>query len=279
MKTTILRSVTIASLRVSVAAACAHYAPTAFAAAQAPAEVGIHILEDVSGSEIEQQGIKPADFDDMPVLGDVIFRARTTGLLGYDVVDENGGDNKPLRFSITPFDQPVPTRKTFGGMTVREKALALRRFEEQKRTFLATNTQWRERVLEGARNWFDECITRRMEVEEAFLQRLKANHNRDYRGSDLNGSVQIANELLAGAKKRFLILNTDMEHKPGKTARDQAVRALNHADLAQEVVIIMVNTTNKPDQSPLLNGLPNKILHADSLKDAAEVITKELSSP
>ena len=45
------------------------------------------------------------------------------------------------------------------------------------------------------------------------------------------------------------------------------------------VIIIMVNTSNKPDQSQLLKGLPNKILHAESLQKAAEVITAELKSP
>ena len=49
------------------------------AAEPAPAAIGIYIIEDVSGPEVQKHGIKPADFEDMPVLGDVIFIARTTG--------------------------------------------------------------------------------------------------------------------------------------------------------------------------------------------------------
>ena len=214
------------------------------------------------------------------IVANGIFNCRwTTGLIGYDVVDDNGGDNVPLHFAITPFDKEVPDRPVFRAMTVRDKANALKEFEAKKATFLKENTEWRGRVLEGAKVWFEECVSRRMDVEEMFLKRLKANHDKDYRRSDIIGTIQKANELLAGAKKRFLLLNTDMEHQPGPAARDKAVRALNHADISQDVIIIMVNTSNKPDQSQLLKGLPNKILHAESLQKAAEVITAELKSP
>ncbi len=247
------------------------------AADPAPADIGIHILEDVSGSEIKKHGIAPADYEDMETLCDVIFGARATGLLGYDVADENGGDNKPLRFTIKPFTEPVPTRQIKPGMTVREKAVALKDFETQKGSFLTKNADWRKTVLDGAKTWCDDCVNRRVEVEAIFLERIRTNHNRDFRRSDLIASIQQANALLVDAKKRYLILNTDMEHQPGKAARDQTVRALNHADIAEAVVIVMVNTTTKPDQSPLLKSLPNKILHAASLKEAATVIAADLA--
>jgi hypothetical protein len=249
------------------------------AAEPVPATIGIYIIEDVSGPEVQKHGIKPADFEDMPVLGDVIFIARTTGLIGYDVVDDNGSDNVPLHFAITPFEKEVPARPDFRAMTVRDKSNALKEFETKKTAFLKENTEWRNRVLEGAKVWFDECVTHRMDVEEIFLKRLKANHDKDYRRSDIIGAIQKANEILAGAKKRFLLLNTDMEHQPGPAARDKVVRALNHSDISQDVIIIMVNTSNKPDQSQILKGLPNRILHAESLQKAAEVITAELKTP
>jgi hypothetical protein len=239
-------------------------------------EVGIHILEDVSGPEIQAHGIQAAGYEDMENLCDVVFTHRSTGSISYDVVDENGDDNNPLQFSITPFSEPVPNRRIEPGMTVREKTVALREFEEKKKAFLQKNVEWRTKVLDGAKAWCDECVTLRVKVEEDFLQKLKANHQRQFRRSDLIGAIQQANQQLASSKSRYLILNTDMDHKPGPNSRNQDVRALNHADIAAEVVVVLVNTSGQPNRSALLKGLPNRILTATSLKNAAEVILSDL---
>lgn len=250
---------------------------TGIAAAPAnDAEIGVHIMEDVSGPELQKHGIRPADFEDMQVLADVLFSTRRTASLAYDVVDENGEDNTPLHFLITPFEQPVPTRPVFKGMTVREKQLALKKFDADVAKFRQDNEGWRSRVIEGAKSWLEECVEHRMNVEENFLSRLKANRNQDFRRSDIVGSVQKANEQLAAAKARFLILNSDLDHKPGAKARDQKLRALAVADLAADITLVVVNTTREPDKSPILLGLPNPVLHADSLKHAAALMAAKL---
>ncbi len=236
------------------------------------ADIGVQIVEDVSGPELLKHGIKPADFDDMQILADVLFSTRRSAAIGYDVVDENGQDNTPLHFLITPFKNPIPTHKPFKGMTVREKQLTLKQFDTDSAKFRTENEEWRTRVIDGAKSWLDECVEQRMKVEEDFLSRLKANHNRDFRRSDIIGSVQKANEQLAAAKTRFLIVNSDLNHQPGVKARDQKPRALTIADLAADITIIVVNTSKEPDKSILLRGISNKVLHADSLKQAAELI-------
>lgn len=241
-------------------------------------EIGVQIVEDVSGPELQKHGIKPADFEDMQILADVLFSTRRSAAIGYDVVDENGQDNSQLHFLITPFDQPLPTRPVFKGMTVRDKMLAVKKFDADSAKFRKDNDEWRSRVIEGAKGWLDECVENRMKVEEVFLTRLKANGNRDFRRSDIIGSVQKANEQLSATKTRFLILNSDLDHKPGSKASDQKARALTIADLAPDITLIVVNTSKEPDKSILLRGLPNKVLHAESLKQAAEFIATQLGA-
>lgn len=241
-------------------------------------DIGIQIIEDVSGPELQKHGITPADFEDMQLLADVLFSTRRSAAIGYDVVDDIGQDNSPLHFQITPFDQPLPTRPVFKGMTVRDKMLAVKKFDADSAKFRKDNEEWRNRIIEGAKAWLDECVEHRMTVEEDFLTRLKANRNRDFRRSDIIGSVQKANEQLAGAKTRFLILNSDLDHKPGPKAHDQKFRALNAADLASDITLVVVNTSKEPDKSLLLRGLPNKVLHADSLKQAAEIIATQCAA-
>lgn len=242
------------------------------------ADIGVQILEDVSGPELQKQGIAPADFDDMQILADVLFSARRYAAIGYDVVDDNGQDNSPLHFLITPFKTPIPTHKPFKGMTVREKQLTLKQFNADSASFRIQNDEWRSKVIEGAKSWLDECVEHRMKVEEDFLARLKANHNHDFHRSDIIGSVQKANEELATAKTRFLIVNSDLDHKPGIKAREQKARSLTIADLAADITIIVVNTSKEPDKSILLQGIPNKLLHADSLKQAAEIIASQIGA-
>jgi hypothetical protein len=241
-------------------------------------DIGVQIVEDVSGPELQKHGIKPADFEDMQILADVLFSTRRSAAIGYDVVDDDGQDNSLLHFLITPFEQPIPDRPVFKGMTVRDKMLAVKKFDADSTKFRKENEEWRTRVIEGAKGWLDECVEHRMKVEEDFLTRLKANRNRDFRRSDIIGSVQKANEQLAAAKTRFLILNSDLDHKPGSKSRDQKARAMTIADLAADITLIVVNTSKEPDKSILLRGLPNKVLHADSLKQAAEVIATQLGS-
>jgi hypothetical protein len=241
-------------------------------------DIGIQIVEDVSGPELQKHGINPADFEDMQILADVLFSTRRSATIGYDVVDDDGQDNSLLHFLITPFEQPIPDRPVFKGMTVRDKMLAVKKFDADSTKFRKENEEWRTRVIEGAKGWLDECVEHRMKVEEDFLTRLKANRNRDFRRSDIIGSVQKANEQLAAAKTRFLILNSDLDHKPSSKSRDQKARAMTIADLAADITLIVVNASKEPDKSILLRGLPNKVLHADSLKQAAEVIATQLGS-
>jgi hypothetical protein len=241
-------------------------------------DIGIQIVEDVSGPELQKHGINPADFEDMQIIADVLFSTRRSAAIGYDVVDDDGQDNSLLNFLITPFEQPIPDRPVFKGMTVRDKMLAVKKFDADSTKFRKENEEWRTRVIEGAKSWLDECVEHRIKVEEDFLTRLKANRNRDFRRSDIIGSVQKANEQLAAVKTRFLILNSDLDHKPGSKSRDQKARAMTIADLAADITLIVVNTSKEPDKSILLRGLPNKVLHADSLKQAAEVIATQLGS-
>ncbi|MCP5557711.1 MAG: hypothetical protein H7A55_08150 [Verrucomicrobiaceae bacterium] len=265
MKNTIINALLIVSL-------CAHQAGAANPA------VGIHIIEDVSGAELQKHGIKAADFDDMQILADTLFATRRAASIGYDVVDEDGQDNSPLQFSITPFEKTIPTRPAFKGMTVRDKMLALKEFEARSAEFRKDNDEWRARILDGARSWLDDCVDHRLQVEADFLARLKANQNRDFRRSDIIGAVQKANECLAGASAKFLVLNSDLNHQPGPGARDQKVRSLGIADLSADIVLIIVNTSREPDKSPLLKDLPNRTLHADNLQAAAALIAVELTA-
>ena len=199
--------------------------------------------------------------------------------MNFDVVDENGADNSPLHFFVAPFESTVPTVPAFKGMSVKEKKLALKKFETDKAEFIKLNHEWRAKFIEGAKVWFDECVVQRMTVEGRFLEQLKANKNKDFRRSDILGAVQKANQQLSESKKRFLVLNSDLDHKPGKTAPEQKLRALGESDLSRDVVIVIVNQSQEPDKSPILKGLPNKVLHAETLQQAAELIAKELGVP
>lgn len=250
--------------------------PFLIGASPAAPEVAIHLIDDVSGPELAGHGIKPAAYDDIEGFADILLTRRLVGSVSYDVIDDNGADNQPLCFRLEPFSEPVPEPRLGRGMTVVEKRAALKEFEAAKDTFLAKYEAWKKHSIEGCQTWIDGCVAHRVGLEKDFLQQIQANQDRDFRRSDIIGSVQQGNAILAEATTRFLILNTDMSHQPGKTARDQVVRALNHADLAEDVTIILVNRSGEPNRSELLRGIPHKILRAETLTEAADLITAEL---
>lgn len=237
--------------------------------------VSIYLADDVSGEELTRDhGIHPADFESLTILADILFRAKLHGYLFYDVVDEDAGDNIPMGVFVKPFSSAPPNKIEIPrGIPVREKQALLAQFENSVREYSVEHGQWKSKVLDAASDWIDDSVEMRTAKHARFLKKTEE-LGRDFRHSDVIGTIKKANTHLGKGGLKFLILNTDLVHKPGAAAEEQKSRPLVVTDLSPDVILILVNTSRVPDTSKLLDSIKNIAYRAESLKDAATLISE-----
>jgi len=248
------------------------------AAEAAPEPVRVFIVDDQTGEELRaKHGIQPLQVDDLVVLVNAVLLGTTPVQLVHQAVDEDATDNGIAQMVFKPFAGGMPPAAPKPNMPLRQFAALAKQFQADRATWQAKIAAYRKDVELGAQAFVQAVGETQMEVAQRFDGILKARNGRDFNRSDIVGCATAANRILGNSGRRILILNTDGEDLPGK--RQPRRTPLTPAELDPSVTLIFVNTSRLPEQSVLFAGVQNPIQHADSIKEAMELVVGMLGSP
>lgn len=267
---------TVQSLALQVAIMLAPAVGSASEAAPEP--VRVFIVDDQTGEELRaKHGIQPLQVDDLIVLVNAVLLGTTPVQLVHQAVDEDATDNGIAQMVFKPFAGGPPPAAPKPNMPLRQFAALAKQFQADRAVWQSKIACYRRDVELGAQAFVQSVGETQMDVAHRFDAILKARNGRDFNRSDIVGCVTVANRILGNTGRRVLILNTDADDLPGK--RQPRRIPLTAAELDPTVTLIFVNTSRLPEQSVLFAGVQNPIQHADSIKEAMELVVGMLGSP
>jgi hypothetical protein len=231
----------------------------------------VFLIDDQTGEELLQKhGIRPIAIEDLDVLINGVVNGHTPVRLFHQAVDEDAADNATAQMEFRPYAGEKPVKKVAIN-------LPLPQLIEANKAYAAKRTAWQKGVrdyqlrLAGEVEGFIRQVTETQgSVSERFDKMLLVRNGRDFNRSDIYGCVANASRLLGPQGRRFLVLNTDAIDLPGK--RKPRTTPLNAKELDPAVELIFVNTSRLPEQAPMFTGLPNPRHHANSMKEAMELV-------
>lgn len=237
----------------------------------------VFLVDDQTGEELAQKhGIRPIAIEDLDVLINGVVNGHTPVRMFHQAVDEDAADNATAQMEFRPYAGEKPVKKVAIN-------LPLPQLIEANKAYAAKRTAWQKGVrdyqlrLAGEVEGFIRQVTETQgSVSERFDKMLVARNGRDFNRSDIYGCVANGSRLLGPQGRRFLVLNTDAIDLPGK--RKPRTTPLNAKELDPAVELIFVNTSRLPEQAPMFTGLPNPRHHANSMKEAMELVV-ELVTP
>lgn len=243
----------------------------------APGTATVFLVDDQTGEElVAKHGIRPIAIEDLDVLINGVVNGNTPVRLFHQAVDEDATDNATAQMEFRPYAGEKPIKKVAAN-------LPLPQLLEANKAYAAKRAAWQKGVrdyqlrLAGEVEGFIRQVTETQgSVAERFDKMLVARNGRDFNRSDIYGCVANANRLLGPQGRRFLVLNTDASDLPAK--RKPRTTPLNAKELDPAVELIFVNTSRLPEQAPMFTGLPNPRHHANSMKEAMELVV-ELATP
>ena len=262
------------SLLATVTLARAEEAPRNNGASE---QATVFLIDDQTGEELLQKhGIRPIAIEALDVLINGVVNGHTPVRLFHQAVDEDAADNATAQMEFRPYAGEKPVKKVAIN-------LPLPQLIEANKAYAAKRTAWQKGVrdyqlrLAGEVEGFIRQVTETQgSVSERFDNMLLVRNGRDFNRSDIYGCVANASRLLGTQGRRFLVLNTDAIDLPGK--RKPRTTPLNAKELDPAVELIFVNTSRLPEQAPMFTGLPNPRHHANSMKEAMELVV-ELVTP
>ncbi len=239
--------------------------------------VTVFLVDDQTGEELLQKhGIRPIAIEDLDVLINGVVNGNTPVQLFHQAVDEDATDNASAQMEFRPYAGEKPVKKVAAN-------LPLPQLIEANKAYAAKRAAWQKGVrdyqlrLAGEVEGFIRQVTETQgSVAERFDKMLAARNGRDFNRSDIYGCVANASRLLGPQGRRFLVLNTDAIDLPGK--RKPRTTPLTANELDPAVELIFVNTSRLPEQAPMFTRLPNLRHHANSMKEAMELVV-ELVTP
>lgn len=231
----------------------------------------VFLVDDQTGEELAQKhGIRPIAIEDLDVLINGVVNGHTPVRLFHQAVDEDAADNATAQMEFRPYAGEKPVKKVAIN-------LPLPQLIEANKAYAAKRTAWQKGVrdyqlrLAGEVEGFIRQVTETQgSVSERFDKMLVARNGRDFNRSDIYGCVAHASRLLGPQGRRFLVLNTDAIDLPGK--HKPRTTPLIAKELDPAVELIFVNTSRLPEQAPMFTGLPNPRHHANSMKEAMELV-------
>lgn len=240
--------------------------------------VRVFVVDDQTGEELRtKHGIQPLQVDDLIVLVNAVLLGTTPVQLVHQAVDEDATDNGLAQMVFKPFAGGRPPTAPKPNMPLRQFAEMAKQFQADRAEWQAKIASYRKDVELGAQAFVQSVGETQLEVAQRFDRILEVRNGRDFNRSDIVGCVTAANRILGNTGRRVLILNTDAEDLPGK--RQPRRIPLTAAELDPAVTLIFVNTSRLPEQSVLFAGVQNPIQHADSIKEAMELVVGMLGSP
>jgi hypothetical protein len=211
------------------------------------------------------------------LLRDAVITSRQTVRLFHDIVDEDGKDNEAQSLVFHPFGEPSPVvpllRGTLTAMQKQKGDYDVQRavFQRKLRSYALTMQAEIENFMRGV-------ATQQMETAARFDEVVRTRNGKDYNHSDVaNAVLSSVKALNSSTGLRVLVLNTDMEDLPFHG--EPRAAAFIAAELPEDIVLVFVNSSRKPDNSPLFGKTANAKHHADSMAAAMALITTWLTQP
>jgi hypothetical protein len=254
--------------------------PKAAADAAPLHDLHVAIIGDETGTELQlKHGINDITMDDIkPLLYGILNTGKRAQLL-CTIVDEDASDNVPVRLDLLPYSGGTPPVPPSTQLSTRELVESVKSYRLARTRWQNGIAEYTEKLQTATDGFIREFQLTQIQTAERFdniaddlvRRGLSPNFNR----SDINGTFLGIAGHMGPAKQRVIIINSDCEDRPMKAK--PRVKAFTSEELAADIFIIFVNTSHGPDQCPLFNGLTNPRAHADSMRQAVEMVTKLLS--
>ena len=231
----------------------------------------VFLVDDQTGEELAlKHGIQPIAAADLEVLINGVLRANTPVRLFHQAVDEDASDNATAQMEFRPFTGVKPPTPPSPNMPLRQLAEAMKDYRAKRATWQKGIIEYRTRLIGEAEGFVRQVSATQGAVAKRFDEMLAARNGRDFNRSDVFGCVSNANKLFDTQGRRFLVLNTDADDLPGKGKPHRT--PLTPKELDPAVELVFVNTSRLPEQAPMFRGVANPRHHANSMKEAMDLI-------
>ncbi len=237
----------------------------------------VFLVDDQTGEELAvKHGIQPLAISDLEALINGVINGTTPVRLFHQAVDDDATDNAMAQLEFRPFKGATPPTKPSPNMPLRQLAEAKKSYDAKRAAWRKDILDYRKRLAGDAEGFIRQVAETQGTVAERFDKMLSARNGRDFNRSDIFGCVSNAARVFGTQGRKFLVLNTDAIDLPGKGK--PRTTPLNPKELDSAVELIFVNTSRLPEQAPMFAGLHNPRHHANSMKEAMELIV-ELITP
>jgi len=229
------------------------------------------IIDDQTGEELARDhGIQPLEVADLDGLLNAVIQGQKPVSLMHIAVDEDSTDNPLARMLFQPYAGGAPPQAPSTNLPLRQLSEEMKRYRLRRTEWQRGLIGYRTQVQGKVEGFIRQITATQLAVSERFDQKLAARNGRDFNRSDIVGSMEMANKLLKGAERPVIVLNTDGNDLPEN--RDPQRNPLTPEQLDPRVVLIFVNTSRLPEQGVLFRGLRNEVRHANSVKEAMQMM-------
>ena len=237
-----------------------------------PEPVTVFIIGDQTGTELlTKHGIQPLTVNDLDILLNAVLQGSTPLHLLYQEVVEDAANSPVAKLDFRPYEGGQPPKAPSPGLPLSQLAKAMEIYRNDRTNWQKGILDYRAVLVVEIERFIRGVAATQAEVSERFDQMLAKNNGRDVNRSDVLGCVITANKMLGATGRRFLVCNSDAQDEPAK--RKPCRSMLTPEQIDPKIQIIFVNRSRLPEQEPMFRGVPNPVHHADSMKEAMEMIS------
>ncbi|MEP6668738.1 MAG: hypothetical protein ABJF10_06270 [Chthoniobacter sp.] len=193
-------------------------------------------------------------------------------ILSYRVVEESSEAQAP-QAKFEPFTREMPTPPQ-EGLRLGDYQRAVAKFQADLAAWKNGKDgylQWRETQKASAQAWLAGALRKQTETSQRFAREL-ARRRGDYRRSDVCGAVLTAAKAdFPPGHHGYLILVSDLKDQPlGRAGRTTPLK-----ELPPEITLVLAHPS--ATRSPLIAGLPNRVISAPTLAEAVKLVSAALT--
>jgi hypothetical protein len=245
------------------------------ASAQAQDTVSVFLLDDQTGEELAtKHGIHALVTSDLEALINAVLKGTTPVRLLHQAVDEDATDSPIVEMDFRPYSGSRPPLPPSPNLPIRQLAEEMKNYQQARVQWQRGILVYRDGLIGEVQNFVRGVMTTQAAVARHFDELLAERNGRDFDRSDIVGSLSAANHALGSEGRRYLVLNTDAVDLPGK--RKPRRTPLTTDEFSPDIDLIWVNTSRIPDGCVLFSKAPNRTHHANSMKEAMELIAAAL---
>lgn len=238
----------------------------------APAsEVHGIVIDDFTGPELlAEHGIARATADDLAaILKPLAGKSPLT--LRYLAIAESSDSQPVVELRLPEFSLDPPTApENASTLDLRALTETSERYFAEKVVYDEALAAWLESAGRDTEAFRRQVLAEQLRTDSVFVGKIPSLGEK-YRRSDVASGILRAAAMLSELSGiKFLILNTDCVDAPfGKPARTAPFTA---GELPADIVLVFINTSGRPQESPLFEKLENIVVAAESLPAAARLL-------